>query len=293
MTGSGRENGHLVTGHSRPTSQPKIHLLQEASQPCPRPTAQHPLKLHRRDSCPIHHPRQASTRPASAPASIDGHFLSHLQLLPSQAGKPVPGHAPRGQRAGTVSPPRKLGGRPPPLGQGPSWSLSTAHNSARNTHLPISQKGKMGSGSSSPCICPRPPAGRRTQVGLGAPLMAALCGVEVCALTPLYAGPLLPRGWGGREAGPTHPLCGLAQCSAQSVTPRRGPPAASGDQSLGLWGDGTQEDKIRRRGPLLAQVIPTAQVSRQCCGLHAPGPPYLGQARPGLCPQERAHTALG
>lgn len=119
--GSGRENGHLVTGPSRPTSQPKIYLFQEASQPCPRPTAQHPLKLHRRDPCPINHPRQASTRPASAPASIAGHFLPHLQLLPSQAGPEAhPGRdrAARGQRAGTVSLPRKLGGRPPPLGQG-------------------------------------------------------------------------------------------------------------------------------------------------------------------------------
>ena len=89
----------MVTGPSRPTSQPQIHLFQEARQPCPRPTAQHPLKLHRRDSCPINHPRQASTRPASAPASIVGHFLSHLQLLPSQAGPEAhPGrdHAPRG-----------------------------------------------------------------------------------------------------------------------------------------------------------------------------------------------------
>lgn len=93
------------------------------------------------------------------------------------------------------------------LARAPSWSLSTAHNSARNTHLPISQKGKMGSGSSSPCICPRPPAGRRTQVGLGVPLMAALCGVEVCALTPSpsYAGPLLPRGWGGKRSWPNTP----------------------------------------------------------------------------------------
>lgn len=126
------------------------------------------------------------------------------------------------------------------LARAPSWSLSTAHNSARNTHLPISQKGKMGSGSSSPCICPRPPAGRRTQVGLGAPPMAALCGVEVCALTPSYAGPLLPRGWGGREAGPTHPLCGLPQCSAQSVT------APAGDL---LWYLGTRASVFGEMAP--------------------------------------------
>lgn len=203
------------------------------------------------------------------------------------------------------------------LARAPSWSLSTAHNSARNTHLPISQKGKMGSGSSSPCICPRPPAGRRTQVGLGAPPMAALCGVEVCALTPSYAGPLLPRGWGGREAGPTHPLCGLPQCSAQSVT------APAGDL---LWYLGTRASVFGEMAPRKTKSVaggtsaragyphspglsyssqqpcqghhiglerPQNQVPRQCCGLHVPGPPYLGQARPGLCPQETAHTALG